>query len=277
MANTITFPEEMRGGNNPGLPMIQFKAKTQAIEVESVFLYIPQGLQFTDGASYTGIELGTINAARDVAQGRLNIAGDGAELANNNTALVAGLKLIDKIGVSPEVAAAAGIEKGVAFNPQTTLAFEQANLRQFQFSFNLVPESEKDSVNINKIEKFFRKYLYPEVTGFVAKYPPLFSIKFFDEGESDENPYFPMIHDCYLTGVDVTINPEGNSFYKTARGKAPASTTMALSFQESRLLSRHDIFKEGTLDYDPGRPNSSSIDAAGSSSALAKETSETSE
>ena len=124
---------------------------------------------------------------------------------------------------------------------------------------------------------FFRKYLYPEVTGFVAKYPPLFSIKFFDEGESDENPYFPMIHDCYLTGVDVTINPEGNSFYKTARGKAPASTTMALSFQESRLLSRHDIFKEGTLDYDPGRPNSSSIDAAGSSDALAKETSETSE
>ena len=137
-------------------------------------------------------------------------------------------------------------------------------------------QSEKDSVNINKIEKFFRKYLYPEVTGFVAKYPPLFSIKFFDEGESDENPYFPMIHDCYLTGVDVTINPEGNSFYKTARGKAPASTTMALSFQESRLLSRHDIFKEGTLDYDPGRPNSSSIDAAGSSDALAKETSETS-
>ena len=86
-----------------------------------------------------------------------------------------------------------------------------------------------------------------------------------------------MIHDCYLTGVDVTINPEGNSFYKTARGKAPASTTMALSFQESRLLSRHDIFKEGTLDYDPGRPNSSSIDAAGSTAALAKETSEISE
>ena len=276
MAITLTFPEEMRGGNNPGLPMIQFKAKTQAIEVESVFLYIPAGLQFTDGASYTGVELGTINAARDVFSGSLNDIG-GSDLANNNQALVAGIKLIDKIGADPALTAAAGIEKGVAFNPQTTLAFEQANLRTFNFSFNLVPESERDSKTITAIERFFRKYLYPEVTGFVAKYPPLFSVKFFDKGESDENSYFPMIHDCYLTGVDVTLNPEGNSFYKTSMGKAPASTTMALSFQESRLLSRKDIFNEDNLGYNTSRPNSSGVSAEGSSEALAQETSEESE
>ncbi len=275
MAITLTFPEEMRGGDNPGLPMIQFKAKTQATEVESVFLYIPAGLQFTDGASYTGVELGTINAARDVFSGSLNDVG-GSDLANNNQALVAGIKLIDKIGADPALTAAAGIEKGVAFNPQTTLAFEQANLRTFNFSFNLVPESERDSKTINKIERFFRKYLYPEVTGFVAKYPPLFSVKFFDKGESDENPYFPMIHDCYLTGVDVTLNPEGNSFYKTSMGKAPASTTVALSFQESRLLSRKDIFNED-LSYNTSRPNSSGVSAEGSSDALSKETSEESD
>ena len=77
--------------------------------------------------------------------------------------------------------------------------------------------------------------------------------------------------------LHVTINPEGNSFYKTRAGKAPASTTMALSFQESRLLSRKDIFNEDNLEYNTSRPNSSGVSAEGSSEALAQETSEESE
>jgi len=263
---TKVFPRSLRrAGEGEGLPSIRFSIKKSLPEAESEFqsvqLYMPSGLQFTDGANYNGVNLGVINAA----QRFINTAKEGEkstakDFISNDEQIVATLKILDKIGVDQSITSAQALQQGVAFNPATALAFENVNLRQFSFAFTLVPESEKESSDIRDIENFFRKYMYPEVEGFVSKYPPTFEIKFYDpiaDDEIEESIYMPMIHDCYITGVDVTINPEGNSFHKASNGFAPTSTNMTLTFAEGRMLSRHDIYNKDNLQYNYSRPNSS--------------------
>lgn len=263
---TKVFPRSLRrAGEGEGLPSIRFSIKkslpADESEFQSVQLYMPSGLQFTDGANYNGVNLGVINAAN-----RFTNTAEKGEKSNAKSfvspeeGVVTGLKILDKIGVDQNLLAAQALEQGVAFNPATALAFENVNLRQFSFAFTLVPESEKESRDIRDIENFFRKYMYPEVEGFVSKYPPTFEIKFYDaiaDDEIEESVYMPMIHDCYITGVDVTINPEGNSFHKASNGFAPTSTNMTLTFAEGRMLSRHDIYNKDNLQYNYSRPNSS--------------------
>ena len=263
---TKVFPRSLRrAGEGEGLPSIRFSIKkslpADESEFQSVQLYMPSGLQFTDGANYNGVNLGVINAA----QRFINTAKEGEkstakDFISNDEQIVATLKILDKIGVDQSITSAQALQQGVAFNPATALAFENVNLRQFSFAFTLVPESEKESRDIRDIENFFRKYMYPEVEGFVSKYPPTFEIKFYDaitNDEIEESVYMPMIHDCYITGVDVTINPEGNSFHKASNGFAPTSTNMTLTFAEGRMLSRHDIYNKDNLQYNYSRPNSS--------------------
>jgi hypothetical protein len=262
---TKVFPRALRtAGEGAGLPSIRFSIKKSlpSAEFESVQLYMPSGLQFTDGANYNGVNLGVINAANKMR----NVSAEdiksevGKKFLSTEEGVVTGLKILDKIGVDQNLLAAQALQQGVAFNPATALAFENVNLRQFSFAFTLVPESEKESKDIRDIENFFRKYLYPEVQGFISRYPPTFEIKFYDpiaDDEIEESVYMPMIHDCYIAGVDVQINPEGNSFHKASNGFAPTSTQMTLTFAEGRMLSRHDIYNEDNLQYNYDRPNSS--------------------
>lgn len=263
---TKVFPRSLRrAGEGEGLPSIRFSIKkslpADESEFQSVQLYMPSGLQFTDGANYNGVNLGVINAAsRFINTAKEGEKSNAKSFVSPEEGVVTGLKILDKIGVDQNLLAAQALEQGVAFNPATALAFENVNLRQFSFAFTLVPESEKESRDIRDIENFFRKYMYPEVEGFVAKYPPTFEIKFYDaiaDDEIEESVYMPMIHDCYITGVDVTINPEGNSFHKASNGFAPTSTNMTLTFAEGRMLSRHDIYNKDNLQYNYSRPNSS--------------------
>jgi hypothetical protein len=225
---------------------------------------MPSGLQFSDGASYNGVNLGVINAANkfssDIQRVKDSKDPNKDKFLSTDQGIVTGLKILDKLGVDQNLLAAQGLQKGLAFNPATALAFENVNLRQFSFAFTLVPESEKESKDIRDIENFFRKYLYPEVQGFISRYPPTFEIKFYDplaDDEIEESVYMPMIHDSYITGVEVQINPEGNSFHKASNGFAPTSTQMTLTFAEGRMLSRHDIYNEDNLQYNYDRPNSS--------------------
>ena len=93
------------------------------------------------------------------------------------------------------------------------------------------------------------------------KYPPKFKIQFFI-GE-EENKYMPMIHDCYLTGVGATMNPEGNSFFIDGQ---PTAIELSLSFSETKQLTRHDVYSESASDSDPSydysRPGSYQADSA---------------
>ena len=251
MANIVTFPSTLRNEADQGMPHIGFsltgKHKPASTEIDRIHLFIPAGFQVKDGAGYTGIDLGSLTAAKAV---KANVDSQKTALAGMTTgdATVMSLKAIE--GITGDVGgttAAAAMEQGVAFNPQTALAFEGVQLREFEFTFKMVPESKEEAEDSRRIENFFRKYLYPEREGlFTLKYPPKFKIQFFI-GEK-ENPFMPMVHDCYLAGVDSTYNPDSNAFFVDGQ---PTAINLSLSFSETKQLTRTDLFKKGSGSKDP--------------------------
>ena len=276
MANIVTFPSTLRNEADQGMPHIGFsltgKHKPASTEIDRIHLFIPAGFQVKDGAGYTGIDLGSLTAAKAV---KANIDSQKDALAGMTTgdATVMSLKAIEGItGDAGGTTAAAAMEKGVAFNPQTALAFEGVQLREFEFTFKMVPESKEEAEDSRRIENFFRKYLYPEREGlFTLKYPPKFKIQFFI-GE-EENIHMPMIHDCYLTSVSANLNPEGNSFFI---GGQPTAMELSLSFSEAKQLTRKDLYLDSTSGTDPQydytRPGSFPTEASAGKSDSAKST-----
>lgn len=264
--STLVYPRSLRtaGPDQEGLPSVRFSLMKKQLgigdnNIDAIQLYLPQGLTFSDGANYNGLELGTISAAKNVIN---NVTqGTTSDVVSTDETLVAGLKILDKLGADQNTVASAAFSRGVAFNPQTALAFESMNMRSFSFQFTLVPEEEADSKRIHIIESFFRKFMYPELEGFISKYPPIFRIQFFDGNSDTESIYMPMIYDAYLSGFETTINPEGNSFHKTDWGMAPTSTQITLTFQEGRMLSRKDLYhNDNTVDQNYARPEGPKLD-----------------
>ena len=242
------------------------KHKPASTEIERVHLFMTSGLSVKDGASYTGLDLGAVNAAKAVKDAKEQNK-KAEDVIQGVDATVMSLKAIEGItGDAGGLTAKAAQDQGVAFNPQTALAFEGVELRQFAFEFQLVPESKEEAEDARRIENFFRKYLYPKKAGlFSLKYPPKFKIQFF-VGE-EENTYMPMIHDCYLTSVGATMNPEGNSFFIDGQ---PTAIELSLSFSETKQLTRHDVYTESASESDPSydysRPGSYQADSSGGKS-----------
>lgn len=263
MSQILTFPRSLRSSADENMPHIGFSLtgahKPKTTEIERVHLFIPSGFSIKDGASFSGLDLGMLNAAKVVSENKK--LGDNAkkteDLFSDTDKTVMGLKAIEGLtGDAGGLSAKAAMEAGVAFNPQTALAFEGVELRSFEFSFKMVPESKEEAEDSRKIENWFRKYMYPEKDGaYGLKYPPKFKIQFF-KGE-EENKFMPMIHDCYLAGVQVNVNPDGNSFFLDGQ---PTAIELALSFSESKQLTRGDLYNKSTgsgdPEYDYSRPGS---------------------
>ena len=233
MSQILTFPRSLRSSADDNMPHIGFSLtgahKPKTTEIERVHLFMTSGFTVKDGASFSGLDLGMLNAAKVVTENKK--LGDNAkktnELFSKTDKTVMGLKAIEGLtGDAGGLSAKAAMEAGVAFNPQTALAFEGVELRSFEFAFKMVPESKEEAedsrkienlqtcqIPITRIKNWFRKYMYPEKDGaYALKYPPKFKIQFF-KGE-EENKFMPMIHDCYLSGVQVNVNPDGNSYMR---------------------------------------------------------------
>ena len=250
-AKIIAFPRSLRLKADEKMPHICFsltgnQAKEIGGEAERIHLYTPSGFQVSDGANFNGIEIGTVAAAKQVAENVKAKRNAKAGFTKTDNTVI-GLKAIEGLGADAGQVGVAAMQQGVAFNPQTSLAFDGVNLRTFSFAFTLVPESKEEAEDSRRIENFFRKYMYPEKKGQISLvYPPKFKIQFFI-GEK-ENIYMPMLHDCYLAGVESTFNPDSNAFFVDGQ---PTAVSLTLNFSEVRMLTRHDVYKESQSSDDP--------------------------
>ena len=241
------FPKKLSQMADAGADYISFEliSKKDPEAFETIFLYMPPGISVPDAATYNSVNLGNIGAAGAAASGTSITEAD-AIAKLTSTAKAGG-------GTSGDAAAAAEINQGIAANPYTAVAFESTALRNFTFSFKLVSESSDEAEDGRLIENTFRKFLYPKEIGALAlQYPPLFRIKFYT-GE-DENKFMPMILDSYLTTMNTVYNESTNIFHSDG---SPAEIGMELSFQETKVLTRDDLYGE-SLDYRRDRPKAAS-------------------
>lgn len=222
----------------------------------SVTLYLPPQMQFTDGIEYANVDLGAAGAAGAAAlRAGTSAAGVvGAMLSGampdldsimeglrgslgSETASLAALRTIGRI--SDTAANVVSTTTGVALNPNRRTALRGVSVRNFVFTFNLIPTTRQEAESIKGIINFFRSEMYPEdieIGGIAVGYK--FPNKFRINMQYNGRPVAHGILPCFLQNMNTVYNPNNMSFHRD--GNFP-ETTISLTFMEERTLRKQDI------------------------------------
>ena len=237
-----------------------------------VNLYMPQAVQIQDLASYDnsfnlgplgGAIVGGVNNAQSIINAASTdggISGFISKIAGNNGGDMAALAALEaaKYGpgaiggaaggiggliggavISAGIIPAATVLGRVTTNPNTRTIFKSVPIRQFQFTFDLIPSSKREADEIRKIIEFFRLNIDPEAFGLGGtiglKFPNTFDIKL-----SYRNREIPGVKflTCYLQNFGATYNQNGGSMHEDGNWN---SVQVSLGFTEIRALNKQDI------------------------------------
>lgn len=139
------------------------------------------------------------------------------------------------------VSLAAGGRKQI--NPMVQVMYRSTNLRQFQFSFLLVPKNEKESKSIERMVTRLRGYAAPELQGPAVIAPAEFEFHFMRNPGRVENPHIPKIARCVVTKIQANWAPSGT--FSAFKNGYPVACLLTIDATEVRLIDRNKIFLEG--------------------------------
>lgn len=233
------------------------KAKSQPLVNEGVCtLYLPANLAFTDGVEFGSVELGIAGSltqqgiasggsALDIfkrlgseAVNQLGSLGDAfTKGLTSSAAQLAAIKLAGKIDEG--VRGGVELATGITVNPNKRSILRGVPIRNFSFTFKLIPTSEEEARAIKNIIYFFRSELYPMdlIAGGISygyKFPNKWNISMNYKAQQVATRILPS----FLTGVDTNYNPNSMSFLRD--GSFP-EIDLTLRFIEERALRKQDI------------------------------------
>jgi hypothetical protein len=247
----------------------------------SMYLNMPNGIQFNEAANWGGQELGFMGKmSKDLVSGGGQDAGTTATgaLVGSGGSLIGGAigalpSLVSKLGISGgmfgaaigAMAAGSPMQKGaeaalgVAQNPYMEMMFSGVGFRKFQFEFILRPKSETEFNTVAEILNKFRTFTKPTFTeGKLGKsfmdYPMEFKIEFLTSGEKADQGATAR-----RGGMDFVVNPHiprlkncvcdnvtsnftPQSIWAAHEEGAPVAVTLSLSFQETELVMAEDVY-----------------------------------
>ena len=231
-------------------------ASTQPQLGQKCSLYLPRAIQINEGVTYDGADLGRIGATTEAAMN--SGANFGSQLGKSYTEPTAALAEMFKNNANEDVARLAtyraaqtfgkrefsdGVKSSlkVATNPNTRQLFKQVNIRDFAFTFKLIPTSQSEAEMTKNIVQFFREELYPEEFAVKLesgvqipigyKFPNTFDIKFKHKDKNIVHRILP----CYLVTMSTNYNPTGAGFFEDGNF---SEIEMTLNFRESRTLTK---------------------------------------
>lgn len=211
--------------------------------------YMPIGIAVGDSQSYTNLDKGIAGKGFDIIAEKMGLKTGNGQAFTQQDLIVGGAATVGQFAsdidsltggmFNAETGRRVGLlEAGVALNPNTVMTYEGPTVRTFSFNFKFIAESAEESETAKEIINVFRNYMYPERVGVLAlQYPALFHIKFY-AGE-EENLHMPIIMPCYLTSLETTYNPTGNTFH---RDGAPVELDMSIQLTETKTLVRQDLY-----------------------------------
>lgn len=225
---------------------------------EYCVLPLPQGVQLSDGVQYENTALGVGGAALSEAlKGGADLMDAGFEAAGkagggmiqaargqlgpDMGALIAQRIIAKKSTTSADAIANA---TRVVANPNNRQIFKNVTLREFSFTFTMIPESPQEARMIQDIIYFFKRNMMPEEIGvgqvaYGYKFPKMFKI-FSTYGENYQHIMTDFLP-CYLQACNVTYNSTGPSFHE---GGYFHDVQMSLNFLEFRPRNKQDITTE---------------------------------
>lgn len=228
-------------------------------QVYNIYLPIPDGLSFADGAAFEatdlGIKQGAINdIVNNVGNALENSSGtiDAIVGAYKGASSTLGNVKSQLSSLSKTDMASALVDEKFGTNslgarskllaPNKTSFFKGNNIRGFSFEWKMVARSEQEAKAILNIQRIFRLFSYASSqTGspnILLDFPPAWKIDFFSNNES--NIKLPKIYGCYLTGVTTSFGEDRMVFSPDG---SPLQMTLSLEFEEVRALNRKDIIE----------------------------------
>jgi hypothetical protein len=228
-----------------------------------VILYLPEGINFSDGIVYDNANLNLAGLAAETLSSTMANKGVAGTINSFTSAIEAatvnGLgnpdrvkTILNEYGSSVgnllvqtmlpgEIADGISSATGVTANPHKRSLFRDVAIRNFTFTFLMSPSTAGEASAIRNIVNFFRTNAYPEKigAGLAYKFPTTFNIKLNYNNQPMEDA--PKILPCYLTSVNTVLNPRSSSFFKDGRVN---ETQLSLNFMEERPLDKSEI-REG--------------------------------
>jgi len=268
---------------------IQFQSYSDRVDNaqvdESIVMYAPPSITIPGSVNYdTNYNLGTLGSiANTYLNGGTGIidtltsafSGDGKFFENLGIELPSDISSMDMakrfIGNLIGLEDFAAFSSQVAVNPHTKALFKGVSIRNFSFSFQMIPTSKQEADEINEIVKSFRANMYPETdnTGragnrvggdaapwfyrFPNKYRILINTGMSRSAENEVADLGDATFEAsknnlikskpaFLTDVNVTYNPNRSAWHKDGN---PFETNLTLSFAESETLEKSDILDGG--------------------------------
>ncbi len=141
-------------------------------------------------------------------------------------------------GAVGTIAGAAGNEflfnRGLAANPNQYMQYKSTNLRTFEYSFKMMPNSATESIACKNIIKQFRTSLHAKKKSALTLHAPEQVVITYHGAEN-----MPLIPPLNLTAVNITYNPNSASFFKV--DNAPVEIDLSITLQEIHPLYRDSV------------------------------------
>ncbi len=222
----------------------------------SVSLPIPGGIKDENGCDWAGnsmdevaIQAGALARAATGASG--TSAGDEAEaivgrLGNNSDVVKKAIKETfagKAVGVKNLMTRSTGL----IFNPNLELLFDKPVLRGFQFSFDLIPRSQKEAEEVVKIIRFFKQgmaAIRSESNLFLLS-PNVFQVHYVLNGDGNtDHPYIGKMKECAMTNFNVDYTPQAN--YSTLKDGFMTAYKISMQMKELEPVFNDDYDTDKT-------------------------------
>lgn len=265
--------EQLQLAENPELlsgltlPAFQAQLQTKRSDIirpkktgDSVTLYLPTSIVYNDVVDYGPSDMGVSGAAtaaalrggsdylsaaasalQNMVPSFTSIYDAAVSGAQSDAATIAMLRTVGR--VSQPVRAAVETTTGLTLNPNKRSTLNGVAIRNFNFTFKLIPESRREAREIEYIINLFRSEIYPEdyIAGGLPigyRYPNKFAIEMF----YDNKPVATKILPSFLQNFTTNYNP--NSMAMHDDGKFP-EIDISMGFMEDRTLRKQDVQNDG--------------------------------
>jgi len=227
--------------------------QTHSTVTGGVALYMPPGIKSSYSAETGHSELGLAGMAAGTISRTIGANSTEASVTEflkgiGGGALSAARKMAIGIGESMglgDISGAITKVTATAENNFSEAVFERINPRQFSYTFSLMARNKQEAQTIQKIIKFFKFHMHPELDtssgGRFFRVPSEFEIHY--AYNDQKNNYLHELSRCVCNSVEVDY---GGGDFQTFRqfdneGAAPVNVSLSLAFTETTVLTKREI------------------------------------
>lgn len=244
--------------------LLETSTTTTLKRENTILLPVPEDINYTDNPQWADQAVGVLGrfgpqvAAAAMGGGSAAIAGAIQDLARAGKVSVV-LEAIRKTGADPN-AITQNINGKIA-NPYMEQIFNGIGMREFSFSWKLVPRNSKEQKSIHSIIKTLRKAVLPNKSGTFGDVnggtietddiargtndrwltvPKVFNLAWKYQGENIES--MPKIKTCICKNIQVSYTPDNVwATHLLDNNPYPVAYNLSLTFGEMEIITSNDV------------------------------------